>query len=361
VRRAIESDPRFRVASLTRASPRVDVRTGTPPSLTASALESFQVLAIAAPEDLTATEVHRLGTFMSERGGTVLLLPDRRPSGPMTAFIPSGGFDEVLHSSPVVMDVIGQAKGPRASEFVVPRDPSVSMQALATLPDGKVVVGAWPVGAGTLIVSGALDAWRYRGSPDDGFATFWRSVIAGAAQIATPAVRVELQPDVADGGTPVRVIARVRRTAFERTPGILRLPSIRGVAVSDVNGRKNSEFIRLWPASEPGVFQGEVIPANPGRYTVLVRAGEAEGAAILLPGDGSSRGVERREAEIVSAGTGGVLVPAERLEPLAAHLRTHQRGTISATVHPMRSAWWIFPFTIGLCIEWTLRRRRGDR
>jgi hypothetical protein len=361
VRRAIESDPRFHVASLTRASTRVEVRTGAPPSLTPSALEPFEVLAIAAPEELTAVEVQRLRTFLSERGGTVLLLPDRRPSGAISALIPSGGFDEVLHSSPVAIDVTGQGKGPRASEFAVPRNPTPSMQALATLPDGKVVIGAWPIGMGTLIVSGALDAWRYRGSTDDRFATFWRGAMAGAAQIAPPALHVELHPNVARPGTSVRVIARVRPTAFERAADALRLPSMRAVAVSDEDGTTSSEFIRLWPASEPGVFHGEFAPAGSRRYTVLVGAGTAEAAAMLLPGDASSRGVDGPEAEIVSAATGGVIASAERVAPLIDHLRSRQRAIVSATRHPMRSAWWIFPFTIGLCIEWTLRRRRGER
>ncbi len=31
------------------------------------------------------------------------------------------------------------------------------------------------------------------------------------------------------------------------------------------------------------------------------------------------------------------------------------------TLYPMRSAWWILPFTIVLCGEWALRRRRGDK
>jgi hypothetical protein len=361
VRRAIETDPGFHVASLTRVSPRVHVRSGNAPRLTSTALEGLEVLAIAAPEDLTAAEVQHVRTFMSERGGTVLLLPDRRPSGPIAALIPASGFDEVLHSSPVVIEAAGQGRGLRASEFAVPRHPARSLQALATLPDGKIVIGAWPIGAGTLIVSGALDAWRYRGSDSDRFATFWRAAIAGAARMAPPAVSVELHPNAARPGTPVRVLARVRRTAFERAPGVLRMPSIRAEALSDAGDRRSPEFIRLWPASEPGLFHGEFVPAEARRYNVLVRAGGAEGAAMLLPGDATARGVDLAEATLVSAATGGVIASADRLAPLVDRLRSHERRSIAATMYPMRSAWWMFPFTIGLCIEWTLRRRRGDR
>jgi hypothetical protein len=82
---------------------------------------------------------------------------------------------------------------------------------------------------------------------------------------------------------------------------------------------------------------------------------------MLLPGDATARGVDLAEATLVSAATGGVIASADRLAPLVDRLRSHERRSIAATMYPMRSAWWMFPFTIGLCIEWTLRRRRGDR
>lgn len=362
VRQAIDSDLMLQVSSLTRASLGVDIRVGSPPSsLTSSAVDGFELLAIGAPEELRAAEVERLRTFMADRGGTVLLLPDRLPSGPFTKLIPAAGFDEMLFATPVTLNVVGRATGPRASEFAVPSAPASSMETVAALPDARAVVAAWPVGTGTLIVSGALDAWRYRPSGDEEFAAFWRALAVGAVRRAPSALSVQLNPAVARPGTAVRVTARVRRTQFEREPHSLRLPPISAVAVSQAPGNTTSDFIRLWPASEPGVFQGDFTPSEPRPYTVHVSTATADATAMWLPGDPIPEGADEREAAILSAATGGVVTTAEHLAPVVDLLRSRRRGALPASVHPMRSAWWILPFTIVLCAEWTIRRRRGER
>ena len=82
VRRAIEEDPSFEVSTLVQASRGLAVRAGSPPAtLTADALNAFDVVLIGAPEELRASEVEALRTFARRRGGAVVLLPDRRPSG----------------------------------------------------------------------------------------------------------------------------------------------------------------------------------------------------------------------------------------------------------------------------------------
>ena len=361
VRQAIESDRRIRISSRTRASSGIDRRDGSPPSsLSTAALNEFDLVAVGAPEELRQSDVASLHTFMADRGGTVLLLLDRRPSGPVLSLIPGDGFDEVLLNTPVPFGLAALPKALRGSEFALPKAPGSSWQVLAPLPDGRAAIAASPVGSGTLIVSGALDAWRYRATGVE-FATFWRELIIDAARQAPPALKVDIEPSVVRPGSRVRVTARLRRTEFQRHAEYLELPPISAAAVSENNGATASDFIRLWPASEPGVFQGEFVPSQPRKYTILARAGSSQAAAILLTTDELTERNDGRQRAIVSAATGGVVTTADRLAPLIQHLRARPRDRIEATVHPMRSGWWILPFSMVLATEWTIRRRRGEK
>ena len=97
VRRALELDPSFDVSALVQASKGLEVRSGTPPSaLTADALGAFDAVVVGAPEELRPSEVEALQRFARRRGGAVVLVPDRRPSGPYLDLIPAPQFDEVL-------------------------------------------------------------------------------------------------------------------------------------------------------------------------------------------------------------------------------------------------------------------------
>jgi hypothetical protein len=359
VREVLETDPRIRVSSLTRVARGIDIRSGNPPSLRASALHSFEVLAVGAPEELRASEVSELREFMAERGGSVLLLPDRRPSGLFTKLIPAAAFDEVLLGLPVRLTVAPRLGVPRGSEFAVPRAPAASIRSLARLADGRPVVASWPIGAGTLIVCGALDAWRYRASDGQQLASFWRAIVTGAGRNATPALSVQVDPAVASRGTRIRVTVRVRRTEFKDDGGKTASPAIAATAQPD--GGSESELIRLWPTSEPGVFTGEFVVSEPRKYTVLVNTERAQAAAVLLPADQRSQSALEDEAATIAAASGGVVTTSERLTPLVNHLRALPRDEESVALHPMRSPWWSAPFTIALCAEWMLRRRRGQR
>jgi hypothetical protein len=56
------------------------------------------------------------------------------------------------------------------------------------------------------------------------------------------------------------------------------------------------------------------------------------------------------------ASGGAVLGSAGELGPALAAIAP---GPVDITGHPMRSPWWMAPFTLLLCAEWTLRRRAG--
>ena len=357
VREAIESDPRVRVGSLTRTSSGIERRGGRSPELLPGALMNFDLVAIGAPEELGPREIEAVRRFMSEGGGAVLLLADRRVSGPVLSLIPSVRFDEVLLTTPVRVSSTSDRYGLRASELAVPKGGNPSVYALATAPDASAAIASWPIGAGTLIVSGALDAWRYRAASGDEFASFWRALIVGAAKQTPPQLTVDLEPSIAVPGTAIRITARIRRTEFDSNAETVQLPFVTATAVTRT-GSPTSDFIRLWPASEPGVFRGEFVPSERRSYAVVVRAGKLQAAAELLPANARTEGADAREATDVAVATGGTVATADRLAPLIDHLRAQPRDNVEATVHPMRNGWWIVPFAIALCIEWAMRRRR---
>ena len=69
------------------------------------------------------------------------------------------------------------------------------------------------VGRGRLIMSGALDAWRYRDRDTDAFDRFWRSAISGAAQATPPS---SVQPASPAAATTTGADAGRRPTPDDR-------------------------------------------------------------------------------------------------------------------------------------------------
>ena len=362
VRRAVESDPTFDIASVVTTSRGIDVRTpGAPASLTDAALERFDAIVVGAPEELNARDIGALRTFLASRGGTVIFVPDRRPSGPYAGFITAAGFDEVLLDTPVTLVGAGGRPALRVSELAVPRTAGPSVRPLASL-DGRAAIAAWPVGSGTLIFSGALDAWRYRAEADGHFARFWRASLAAAALAAPPAVRVDVDPPVLVPERPMRVIVRVRPTEFQHDAGgTSTLPMITASA-TPLAGDIAVEPIRMWPASEPGIFEGRFVPSRKGSYRIDVTAGRAQDSALALevPTPAAAT-ADDEESTIVASATGGAVATDDDLSAIVTHLKSIPRRDVGATVYPMRSAWWTLPFALALCGEWALRRRRGER
>lgn len=361
VRRALESDPVFSVASTQRSSQGISTRAGDPPRrLAAGDLEPFDAVVVGAPEDLAARDVAALEAFASVRGGAVIVLPDRVPSGPYVSLLPRG-FREVLLDRPVRL-VAPAGPSFRASELAVAREPGPAAVPLAALEDGTPIVAWWPMGEGRLVYSGALDGWRFRGLDDDGFARFWRQAIAGAALAAPGRVALSLEPAVAAPLATVRLTARVRKTELRTgADGSIAVPAIGAEAIGP-DGRRR--MIRMWPAPEPGTFEGEFTPSHPGRHTVRVHLenGAAVEQALPVAADASRHGTADLETlRLAAHATGGVVAHGTGLGPLIDHLRGLARGRTTIPIHPMRSAWWILPFTLALCGEWAIRRARGLR
>jgi hypothetical protein len=153
------------------------------------------------------------------------------------------------------------------------------------------------------------------------------------------------------------VTVRLRRTEFEDV-STATLPFV-SASIVDTTGR--SEMVRLWPAAEPGSFEGSITASDAGRRNLRVTAdtGATADAVLLVDPQASLRRGVRLDG--IPERTGGVAVQATDLEPLVRHLASLPRPSHLAAVHPMRSAWWMIPFAGTLCGEWLLRRRSGAR
>ena len=375
VRRAIEQDPSFEVSTLVQASKRLAVRAGSPPAaLTSDSLNPFEVVLVGAPEELRASEVEALRAFARRRGGAVVLLPDRRPSGRYLDLIPSPQFDEVLVENAIELRSIAGAPL-RASELAVHVAGVSGSEVLASVAPGtgalgkaqgkgaRSVVIEWPDGAGRVLFSGALDAWRFRAAPDDGFGRFWKARIAEAALAAPARLEMSVAPGVPRPGEDMTIRARIRLTELDDAQGRTRVPAVRARLIG-VDGAQQT--IRLWPTAEQGVLEGRLEAPPAGTYDLQVST--ATGATIdevltvVAEARHPSGIVEdtERALRVIAVSTGGVAVSAADLAPLERHLRGLSSGEVERTIRPARSLALVVVFATLLCAEWTIRRRRGQ-
>ena len=357
VRRALEDDPRFVVSGVSQAAPRFAVTSGTPPAAGPDRRDRFDdadAIVAGGLEALSSSQVAALEHFVRERGGGVALVPDSRASTAVARrLLPELETTERLLERPASLTGLASSGSLEASELLevaaIPR----GANALTLSPGSdRPVVVAVPVGEGYVVFSGAMDAWRFRGDHDDGFAKFWRSTAAGLALSARPPIDVQVSPVRAAPGERISVIARVRPLDRQRFGDRLAIDASVGVS-----------SLRLWPEAAQGVFRG----------TFVADANQASALVTAAIGDGSAKGTARltvdshaRNAhaplELLAASHAGVNVDASHVADLERHLR----GSVSAnaerrTRYPMRSSWWFVPFAVCLSAEWWLRRSSGRR
>ena len=362
VRRAIESDPLFAPSTLVNPSRGHAITAGPRLGhLSSATLAPFDAVVVGAPEELTAADTAALASFCELRGGAVILIPDRQPSGPYTSLVSSSGFDEAVLDKPVAL-VDQRAIGISASEFALPRTSgagAVAMGSLARDPAQAAIVSI-ACGRGRVLFSGALDDWRFRAvGDDDAFARFWTGIIGNLAAAAPRRLAVSVEPALAAPGERLTVRVALGPTAFAPTP------DGEGAAVSASliadDGRQH--FVRLWPAAEPGIFEGEVVAPGAGSYDarVSVAGTQADTPVVVATGVRHPAAYDDESLKLMASSTGGVIVDAADLAKLRQHLLGLSTPDEPLTIRPMRSGWWSVPFALALCTEWALRRRRGDR
>ena len=365
VRRALEDAATFDVSALSGASRGLAVRAGAAPQhLTAASLAPFDLVVSGAPEALTRSDVDALRSFVRVRGGTVIFVPDRRPSGPYLDIVPAARFEEMLVESALPLRS-SQPGSIRASELAIPRDVAGG-RILAAVEQKNTelpIIVEWLAGAGRVVFAGALDAWRFRNGDGEGYATFWQSLIATEALQSPRKLELSIDPRVARPGEIVTIRARLRRTELDEAATRTRTPPVDARLIGAAGALTP---IRLWPTAEPGEYEGRIAAPADGRYDVRVSAGSIAADDVLRATADVRRadgGAERQSdaANAIAAATGGLAVTADDLSALGQRLEALPHREVVRSRHPARSLLFVSAFAGLLCTEWALRRRRGLR
>jgi hypothetical protein len=355
VRRSLEDDPRFAVEYRSQIAPGLSIslsrrseaaRRRTNGRLDAAALDAVPLVIVGGPDALNADDAALLDRYVRVRGGTLVLLPEQRLSGPAASLI-HGVWTEHLTANP-------EAIGPlRAGEILRAADAAVTSTVIARSGSSPAIVST-PSGNGRIIVSGAIDAWRYRDLDNGAFDRFWRSlVVQGAA--AGEALTLTFDRSIAATGSRARFTLR-DRSLEQRS-------SLEASAVSRCNDGPAAPA-RVWPTGTIGEFTGELPAASRGHCTVEATVDDRQVSGAIAIADRPARGIDVTLArlETLVRGSGGAIA---RAGDEAAIMRTLAAATPPVShlvpVHPMRRPWWILPFAGCVSAEWWLRRRRGLR
>jgi hypothetical protein len=351
IRRALEADPRFHVASLSATSKSVATRTGDAAALGDPAFETFDVVIAGGLDRLTARDVRALERFMRERGGAVVLVPDARiDAGPAHELLRHVTLIERLSEQPEKLTVVSPLAPIQASELLLMRGHAPLVDRIATTSgsDPSPVVVSMPRGDGRLVVSGALDAWRFRAEDEGAFDRFWQSTVAGLA------LAVPLPIDVS-------VVPAILKPA-ERGAVIVRARGVQTGVRASIDGQP----IRLWPEAESGLFRGSFTARDTnGRSTIVAQIDGptpriASRTVVIRAGAQRPLPPAVAPLSLLSSSHHGIHVAPESAGALEQFIRrTVTPPSATVTRRPMRSAWWMIPFVMCLSAEWWLRRRAG--
>ena len=371
VRQAIEASEMFEPITLARTSRGISTHTGgTPAFLGASDLDDVDAIVVSGLEALSAPDQAQLERFVTVRGGTLILLPDTKlPERVRQAFqLPL--LEELLLERPDALQTAGPPSRGRharlellASELLLPPTAEAGIRALAFARQGtteRAAVFAVYRGKGQVVVAGALDAWRFRGSPDSAFAAFWQGMAADAAATAMPPLTLDVEPMLAQPGEEITLRVTVRETGWTRSAAEIHLPSVSASLIATAGP---TTPVRLWPGPAASEYVARFPAPVDGRYDVRVASAGRQYDSVLVVDRAAVTPQRDRTAALafLAQSSGGEVFPAADLESVAAKLRAIERPIVPRRVHPMRSAWWIVPFVGLLSAEWVLRRRRGQR
>lgn len=346
VRRALEDDPRFAVSAATSVAPGLTVERGRASAsrhpLSELALDDTHVAIVGAAEQLSASEVTRLERFVRQRGGALVLVPDREWSGPVTTLVP-GRWPLVASAE---LRRIGPLSGREwlLAEQLGPGDVPV-------LSDGdRVGATVTAMGHGLLLVSGALDAWRFRGDAT-AWNQFWVRLLADVAGRTPDRLQVTLR----SGDRAGRFALDVRRRSLVSSPTL-------EIAARQQCADDAPRPLRVWPGLHLDQFRVEVeAVARPCRVTVTAGA---DATSVMVPAVDAapSLGAQTLVAwgpEVTRAGGTHVETGAMGLTEFMTSLPVPE--AVDEVRYPMRSPLWMVVVLGSLGIEWWLRRRAGGR
>ena len=359
VRRALEADPRFDVVARSVTSRGMAVLSGAAPvSLDgANTLSAFDLVIIGAPETLGAGEAASLDRYLRVRRGAVVLLPEGSGGELVPRLTGIAAWRD--ERRPAAVKIAASENAWTASEFLWPGRWPTLVTPLATMDGtGNPQAPVWqiPVGGGRLLVSSAIDGWRSRADAASGYSAFWRLTAATAASATPPLVHVRLDERLVTPGAPVVVDVQDLAATGAGTRAI----GARIAEVVDVTGV--SSLVRLWPGESAQQWRGTFrAPDVPGRYRLRIAGASG---TVEFQVDDAARVRSASEgnglAALAASTHGGATIAAENLSALPAQLTQALPPTMAPQRgYPMRSVWWLVPFTLAASGEWWLRRRRG--
>jgi len=288
-----------------------------------------------------------LDRYVRVRGGTLLLLPDRAPAGAASSLFP-GIWTEHLTA-------VAEEVGPLKATEILRRSNTEVTDVVLGASSGMPAIVMSPAGNGRVLVSGAMDAWRHRGTNGNGFDRFFRGVLAELGQ-PRGELTIDMPASLVTAGSTVPFQVRSRRMQPAATETILATVLCGGGATGTV---------RVWPTGEPGGYAGEFPAATVGtcRLDVSVADGPSSSAGVaVVTAPRRDRAAALLSLERLAVATGGVAVVAGEEQQVGDRIRAQERPAAARTVvRPMQSPWWILPFAICLAGEWWLRRRDGLR
>jgi hypothetical protein len=342
MRRALQEDVRLAVRVASQISPGRVVGRGLSGRPDDQALQRAHAVVVAGANALDGAAVARLAQF-ARGGGAVIVALDEDPAGPMRALLPGVPTGRRRALDPVMVGGVF-----RAAELVsfAAGAGAIPLARWDDGPDGGGVVMERPTGHGRVVVSGALDAWRWRDEAS-GFDRFWQTVVVRSARAAAPPLGVSWRAGA--GATDLEIVSRGGAMAGTWPP--LRLHAICAGIVTPLAPVE---------ASAPGTWTARVPPQAAG-CTVEGAVGEAS-VATAWPGVATvpAAAPAADALERIAAASGGAVVDLDEVESTVVALVAAAPSPLVPEVwHPMRSWWWFVPFTAALAVEWWRRRVSG--
>ncbi len=416
--RAADLDENLQVVLLQRTAPNkfyrrnlddpLELLTGFP--TTREELFRYRALILGSVEAsfFTHDQLEMIAEFVSERGGTLLMLAGRRA-------LSDGGYkgtpiEDVL---PVVLpeptgltpterrvymkvsptpaganhpitriagDVENSAARWDSLPVVTTTNQITELKPGATeLMQGSVVAGEGDAadrvvlafqryGKGRAMVLGVQDTWLWQmeatvSLDDQSHESFWRQLLRTIVSETPDAV--EAAPDLAsvEAGEPVTVKATVLDPGFVEVNG------------ADVNARITTptgevrELPMEWSVSEDGEYTATFTPEMDGLFEVSVDAtrdttglGTTETSVRVAPGTEEFRDPRQHRTllERVADETGGRYYTPETVDQLAEDLRVTGGGVTVTEEHDLWDMPILFLLLAGLLgAEWAYRRKRG--
>jgi hypothetical protein len=332
----------------------IGVESGSAPLLTdRAALTAFDAVIVGAPAALDASAVRALERFARERGGAIVLLLDQVDNRVLEPLL--GGATLTDEHGVEKLKVVSASGELAASEFAVPRGGAITPLAHVTMgASDHPAIWQSPLGAGRVVVNGALDAWRNRTHDEGSFARLWVDVTSDVAAASPAPLMVDVTPQLAAPGETLRVSAVVRDAQLSAPDRPS--PSVELAGPPD-----------FWPAAERGVFEATITaPDTPGNYELRVKGASASGntldaiARYTVMADAAPAPRPDRLADWVTS-QGGTVVAGDGAALTGALRTAISTRAERVPTHVMRSVWWLPAFVLLLGGEWWIRRRRGER